>query len=51
MGFLSRERPKGLELVAFQISGSISGRPILWAQRCAVQKLPFDCSTMTASSV
>ena len=51
MGCFSRERPNGLLLVAFQISGSISGRPILLGCRSAVQTVPSRVSTIRAVSV
>ena len=51
MARFRRLRPKGLLLVAFQISGSISGRPIRWDVRSAVQLLPLERSTMTSVSV
>ena len=51
MAFFSRERPNGLSLVAFQISGSISGRPMRWAWRVAVHWPCTRSSTITASSV
>ena len=51
MARFRRLRPKGLLLVAFQISGSISGRPIRLGFRSAAQLLPLDLSTMTSVSV
>ena len=51
MGFFSRERPNGLPLVALQIIGSISGRPMRCIMRCTRQPSRSRCSTSTASAV